>query len=93
MAYEENRLPPRPHALELSGREKLSISGVEDVAAFDESAVILSTSQGELNIRGEGLHIDRIDLESGRLEVHGHVCELSYDEPIQSGGLWARLFG
>lgn len=93
MPYEENRLPPRAHALELSGREKLSISGVDDVAAFDESAVILSTSQGELSIRGDGLHIDRIDLETGRLEVHGHVCELSYDEPVQSGGLWARLFG
>ena len=93
MAYEENRLPARAHALELSGRERLSIGGVEDVAAFDESTIVLSTSQGELNIRGEGLHIDRIDLESGRLEVHGHVCELSYDEPVQAGGLWARLFG
>ena len=49
MAYEENRLPVRAHALELSGRERLSISGVEDVAAFDESTIVLSTSQGELN--------------------------------------------
>jgi len=93
MAYEENRLPSRSHALELSGRERLSLSGVEDVSAFDESAIILSTCQGELSIRGEGLHIDRIDLETGKLEVHGHVGELSYDEPVQSGGLWARLFG
>ena len=94
MPYGENtKVPAKHHSLSLEGRNRLSISGVEDVAAFDESAVILSTSQGELNIRGEDLHIDRIDLESGRLEVHGHVCELSYDEPVQSGGLWARLFG
>ena len=93
MAFEDKQLPARSHALEMSGREKLSISGVDDVAAFDESAVILSTSQGELSIRGDGLHIDRIDLETGRLELRGHICELSYDEPAPSGGLWSRLFG
>ena len=93
MAYEENRLPARSHSLEMSGREKLSISGVEDVSAFDENTVILSTTQGELSIRGEQLHIDRIDLETGRLEVRGHIGEMSYDEPAQSGGLWSRLFG
>lgn len=93
MAYEENKLPGRAHALELSARERLSLTGVDDVSAFDENAVILSTSQGELCIRGEGLHIDRIDLETGRLEVHGHISELSYDEPVQPGGFWSRLFG
>lgn len=93
MQFEETRLPSKAHVLEMSGREKLSLSGVEDVSAFDESTVILSTCQGELSIRGEQLHIDKIDLDSGRLEVHGHICEMSYDEPVQSGGFWARLFG
>ena len=42
---------------------------------------------------GEQLHIDRIDLEAGQLEVRGHIQELSYGEPLRSGSLWSRLFG
>ena len=48
---------------------------------------------GELTVRGEGLHIERIDLDSGQLEVRGKVQELSYDESAPKGTLWSRLFG
>ena len=66
MAYEENaRVPAKLHSLQLEGREKLSLSGVEDVTGFDESLIVLSTAQGELSIRGENLHIERIDLQLG----------------------------
>ena len=41
----------------------------------------------------DGLHIGRIDLELGQLEVQGHIRELSYDEPVQRESLWTRLFG
>ena len=77
----------------MENREKLSLGGVEDVSGFDENLIVLTTSQGQLSIRGEGLHIDRIDLDAGQLEVRGHVQELSYDEPVRSGSLWSRLFG
>jgi sporulation protein YabP len=66
---------------------------VEDVAGFDENLVVLTTSQGELSIRGKQLRIERIDLDSGALELRGQVQELSYEETARGGGLWARLFG
>ena len=90
---EHNQSPALFHALHLEGRERLSVIGVEDVSGFDESTVLLQTGLGELCIRGEQLHIERIDLQSGTLEVRGHIRELSYEEPARSGGLWARLFG
>ena len=94
MAYEEStRVPSRVHSLQMEGREKLTLSGVEDVSGFDESLIDLSTGPGELSIRGSALHIERIDLQSGTLEVRGHIQELSYEEPARSGGLWSRLFG
>jgi len=94
MAYEEVRkMPVKLHGLNLEGRGKLSISGVEDVSGFDETLVVLTTSQGELSVRGSELHIERIDLEAGQLELKGHVQELSYDEPQRSASLWSRLFG
>ena len=77
----------------MESREKLSVSGVDDVSGFDENLIVLTTGQGDLTIRGQGLHIDRIDLDAGQLEVRGHIQELSYDEPARSGSLWSRLFG
>lgn len=89
----ENTTVPMPHSVSLTDREKMSISGVVDVSGFDDSIVILSTSQGELTVRGEGLHIDRIDLDAGRLDVQGRVQELHYDESAPKGSVWSRLFG
>jgi len=94
MPYEEMpRTPGRFHSLQLEGREKLRITGVDDVSGFDESMIVLTTAQGDLSIRGQELHIEKIDLEAGQLELHGRIQDLSYDEPAASGSLWTRLFG
>lgn len=89
---EQSGVPARLHALHLEGREKLSVIGVTDVSGFDENTVLLQTELGELCVRGEELHIERIDLDAGVLELRGRVQELSYDEPTR-GGLLSRLFG
>lgn len=94
MAYEQiQKAAARAHSLSMENREKLSLGGVEDVSGFDENLIVLTTSQGQLTIRGEGLHIDRIDLDAGQLEVRGHVQELSYDERVRGGSRWGRFFG
>ena len=84
-------VPPGPHGLRQEGRERLSVTGVLDVSGFDESTVLLETGLGELCVRGEGLHIERIDLEAGALELRGKIRELSYDE-VARGGFLSRLF-
>ena len=94
MAYEEmQKLPQRRHELTLSDRERMILSGVEDVTGFDENAVVLTTSLGELTVRGQGLHVEKIDLEAGQLELRGKIIELGYDEPAAGGSLWSRIFG
>lgn len=94
MPYEEaGKLPVKHHAMSLEGRNRLSISGVEDVSGFDETLVVLTTALGELSVRGRELHIERIDLDAGQLELRGNIQELSYDEPARSSSIWGRLFG
>ena len=94
MAYDQApREAQKSHLLSLENRARLSLSGVVDVSGFDEGLIVLSTAQGSLTVRGEGLHIERIDLDAGELEVRGKVRELSYDEAAQEGGFWSRLFG
>jgi len=94
MAYgETQKTAPKEHALNMQNRARLSLTGVVDVNGFDEGLIALATAQGPLAIRGEGLHIDRIDLTAGELEVRGKIRELSYEEPETGGGFWSRLFG
>lgn len=92
MPYEEKKALPKAHNVSMENRGRLSLDGVEDVSGFDEHTIVLRTTMGDLTVRGENLHIGRIDLELGRLELDGHIQELSYDEPAQSGSFWARLF-
>ncbi|MBQ3210059.1 MAG: sporulation protein [Oscillospiraceae bacterium] len=92
MSYEHSEASAQ-HSLSLEGRNKMSITGVLDVNGFDDSTVILTTSQGELHIRGESLRVDRIDPDMGQVLINGLVQELRYDEAAPARSLWSRLFG
>ena len=83
-----------PHRLELDGRERLTVSGVEDVDRFDESEIVMTTSAGTLIVQGESLHIDKLSLDGGELHVDGHIDCVSYEDSGGGrGGLLSRLFG
>ncbi len=85
--------PAMPHLLTLSERRMLSVSGVQDVDSFDDTMVILYTEQGELTVKGTGLHINRLDIETGDLTMEGHVESLLYTEVhTRSGGFFGKLF-
>lgn len=79
------------HHILLEHRARLAVSGVEEVERFDENELVLATCQGELVIRGEGLHIEQLSLDGGELRVEGRVDAMSYERVEQRGGLLARL--
>ena len=95
MAYEEDRLRPgESHRVVLEDRERLTISGVEEVESFDESSILLSTACGGLEVQGEGLHIEKLSLDGGELHVDGRIDSVTYEDQGQSrGGFFSRLFG
>jgi sporulation protein YabP len=82
-----------PHRLHLENRRRLTISGVASVESFDESSILLTTSQGALAIQGDCLHIEKLSLDGGDLLVEGQVDALNYEEEDpRSGSFLARLF-
>ena len=87
-------MPAAGHRLELVGREKLTVSGVEDVERFDESGIVMSTSAGVLVVTGEDLHIGKLSLDGGELHVDGRIDSVTYEEGgREQGGFLRRLFG
>ena len=93
MAYEEKtKSMKKTHGVILEDRARLSVSGVEDVASFDEAEVVMTTVCGNLVLRGSELKIDRLSLDTGDVTLRGLVTDLSYEEVAPSRSLWARLF-
>ena len=95
MPYEDSRARPEAaHHIILEDRERLSVSGVEEVESFDANTIVMSTTRGTLVIRGENLHIEKLSLDGGDLRVEGDIDALTYEDGgrDRSGGLLARLF-
>ena len=90
---EDKKILQMPHQLILEDWRALTVSGVSDVDSFDELTVVVYTDLGELTVKGENLHINRLNLESGELMLEGHIQSLVYTEVhSRSGGFFGRLF-
>ena len=66
------------HKLELYNREKGTVTGVLDVISFEENTIVLDTDLGLLTIKGNDLHVSRLSLEKGELDLEGHADSLVY---------------
>ena len=93
MITDEKKTSLLPHNCILEDRRTLSVTGVNDVDSFDEQTIVAVTDLGELTIRGEKLHITRLSLEIGELQVEGNIAALVYsDEAPKSGGFFSKVF-
>lgn len=85
------------HTCMLQNRETLSLTGVREVVSFDENQVILDTDHGLLTVKGNSLHVKRLSVEQGELDMEGQIDSLMYssNEAYRKAGqsLLTRLFG
>lgn len=70
----------RQHKLMLTNRKTCTINGVSDVLSFDVNEILLETDQGMLMIKGNDLHVNRLTLEKGEVDVDGRIDSLTYSE-------------
>ena len=81
------------HTIILEGRKVLRMSGVKDVDSFDEQTVVTFTNMGELTIRGENIHVSKLNTETGELSLEGEFYALYYsDSTKQNGGFFSKIF-
>lgn len=83
------------HRLQLENRKKVQVTGVKDVVSFDNGAILLETSDGMLEFRGDELHVKRLTLEKGEVDIEGRVNSMIYSEAggaKTAGSMFGRLF-
>ena len=91
----EERSGIRAHACRLENRNAASLTGVREVVSFDENQVVMDTDMGLLTIKGKDLHVNRLSLEKGEIDIEGRTDSLVYSAGggAKSGeSFFAKLF-
>ncbi len=92
----EEKQYTKAHKLILTNRRTGTVTGVSDVISFDIAEILLETEQGMLMIKGADLHVNRLTLEKGEVDIEGRIDSLAYSDvnTYQKAGesLIGRLF-
>lgn len=89
----EEKYSQGAHKVTINGRHSGTISGVSDVLSFDLSEIVLETTQGMLMIRGQELHMNRLTLEKGEVDIEGKVDSLVYSDNVEDKRKGESLLG
>ncbi len=85
------------HKISINQRREGSINGIKDVKSFDEKMIVLETEQGLLTIKGDELHVGRLTIEKGEIEITGRIDSFVYSDERSigknGGSVISRLFG
>jgi sporulation protein YabP len=94
MVQEQNR-QQSGQKLTMENRKNVELNGVTEVISFDNNEIFLETVEGMMRFAGEDLHVKRLTLERGEVELEGKIQEISYHQSGRektAGGVLSRLF-
>ncbi|MCI9525897.1 MAG: sporulation protein YabP [Lachnospiraceae bacterium] len=84
------------HKIVISNRKSGVLNGVIDVLSFDVGEILLETELGMLMIKGNDLHVNRLTLEKGEIDIEGKIDSFTYSDvktaSKKNESLLGRLF-
>ena len=83
----------KAHKILLTNRKTVAFTGILDVLSFDVSEILLETEQGMLLIKGNDLHVNRLTLEKGEVDIEGRIDSMAYSEVADFQKAGASLLG
>lgn len=78
------------HTFTVVTRKKLKMNGVKQILSFDDLSVLVSTLCGDVEISGETLSVDLLDLDNGLAEVSGTINGVNYISERPKKKRWFR---
>lgn len=92
----EERQAAKAHKLVINNRKTSMVTGVLDVLSFDLNEILLETEQGMLMVKGTDLHMNRLSVEKGEVDLSGNIDSVAYSSASQvnrqNENLFAKLF-
>lgn len=74
----QNEQATLQHRLTIDERTGMTISGVTDVPSFCEQTIVAATVCGDVTVMGEDMHISRLNLNDGVVQIEGTINALEY---------------
>lgn len=68
----------------IEDRNKVTITGVEQVDSFNDNTIILRTVKGGMTIKGEGLNVGKLNLDNGNININGIINGIVYNNKDSS---------
>ena len=81
----EERAGAKNHRLTVTSRRSGTVTGVVDVLSFDLGEILLETEQGMLMVKGTDLHVNRLSVEKGEVDLSGSIDSIAYSNISQAG--------
>ena len=83
---EKERKSRKVHNVVLYNKRQMTVSGVIRVDNFNENIIVVITEVGQMTIEGVSLHISRLSLETGDMNIDGDIAGLFYSNDTDSNG-------
>lgn len=77
---EEKTRMKRSHTVRMEDRKKVEFTGITEVISFDPDKVVLESDYGVITIKGTSLHVNKLSVEKGDLDVDGKVDSIVYTQ-------------
>lgn len=91
----EVKIEDKKSNIVLENRKRLSITGVKEVISFNDEIIVLTTNLGLLTLKGNGLKMNKLDVQNGDMIITGKInaCIYSESESIKNkDSILKRLF-
>ncbi len=89
----ESKIRFRNQNISVEDRERMTVTGVEQVESFNDNTIILTTIKGGITIKGEGLNISKLNLEDGSVKIEGKISGINYmSKDMGTKNIMGKLF-
>ena len=82
------------HELKLLNRNILSLSGIKKVMNFDNDEFILSSTLGDILVKGKNLEMILLDTDKGDIKIKGTINSIVYSDEKKNNkeSIFSKLF-
>ena len=68
------------HKISIESRSKTTISGITNVESANETGLVMYIGKTCLSVDGENLKVQKIDVDTGNVEVIGLIKNIKYSD-------------
>lgn len=90
---DKDSLASLTHSITIQERKNIILTGVKKIDSFDNEEFLLTTTMGNIVIKGIDLEIIKLDTYQGSVSIKGTIISLSYtDKEKKEEGVFSKLF-